>query len=104
MERVIQEVKRHLKAIVLDEDLQDEWSDELTLSTVELILNTTPLSERGGYTAFQLTYGSNDQTAQQIEILTDLPGHNRWTQVVKRFDSALLSLNQVFLSALLNHP
>ena len=77
MERVIQEVKRHLKAIVLDEDLQDEWSDELTLSTVELILNTTPLSERGGYTAFQLTYGSNDQTAQQIEMLTDLPYYIR---------------------------
>ena len=89
VERVIQEVKRHLKAMVLDENLQDEWSDELTLSTVELILNTTPLSERGGYTAFQLTYGSNDQTAQQIEMLTDLPGHSRWTQVVKRFDGIL---------------
>ena len=86
---MIQEVKRHLKAMVLDENLQDEWSDELTLSTVELILNTTPLSERGGYTAFQLTYGSNDQTAQQIEMLTDLPGHSRWTQVVKRFDGIL---------------
>ena len=89
VERVIQEVKRHLRAMVLDENLYDVWSDELTLSTVELILNTTPLSERGGYTAFQLTYGSNDQTAQQVEMLNRVEGHGRWTQIVKRFDNIL---------------
>ena len=44
-------------------------------SSVELILNTTHLSERNGHTAFHSTHGSNDQTAQQIEMLTDLPGH-----------------------------
>jgi hypothetical protein len=75
--------------MVLDENLYDVWSDELTLSTVELILNTTPLSERGGYTAFQLTYGSNDQTAQQVEMLNRVEGHGRWTQIVKRFDNIL---------------
>ena len=56
---------------------------------MELILNTTPLSERGGYAAFQLTYGSNDQTTQQIEMLTELTGRGRWTRVMKRFDGIL---------------
>ena len=41
VERVIQEVKRHLRAIALDENLMGSWSDPLTLSTVEMIINVT---------------------------------------------------------------
>ncbi len=90
---MIQEVKRHLRAIVLDENLMGSWSDPLTLSTVEMIINVTPLSERGGYTAFQLTYGSNDQTPHRVEALeTELQERNSdsaWSQIMRKFDEAL---------------
>ena len=93
VERVIQEVKRRLRAIVLDENLMGSWSDPLTLSTVEMIINVTPLSERGGYTAFQLTYGSNDQTPHRVEALeTELQERNSdsaWSQIMRKFDESL---------------
>ena len=93
VERVIQEVKRHLRAIVLDVNLMGSWSDPLTLSTVEMIINVTPLSERGEYTAFQLTYGSDDQTPYWVEALEiEMQERNdggSWSQIMRKFDESL---------------
>ena len=61
VERVIKEVIRHLSALVLSERIAEKWSEPEVIASIRLILNTTPLSERGNYAAYDLTYGVHDQ-------------------------------------------
>ena len=61
VERMIAEVIRHLSALVQDERLAERWSEQDIISSLRFILNTTPLSERGGYAAYDLKYGVHDQ-------------------------------------------
>ena len=61
VERVNAEVIRHLSALVQDERIAEKWSDSENISSLRFILNTTPLSERGGYAAYDLKYGVHDQ-------------------------------------------
>ena len=61
VERLIAEIIRHLSALVQDERLVERWSEPDIISSLRFILNTTPLSERGGYTAYDLKYGVHDQ-------------------------------------------
>ena len=58
---MIAEVIRHLSALVQDERLAERWSEQDIISSLRFILNTTPLSERGGYAAYDLKYGVHDQ-------------------------------------------
>ena len=52
VERVIKEVIRHLSALVLSERIAEKWSEPEVIASIRLILNTTPLSERGNYAAY----------------------------------------------------
>ncbi len=47
--RVIKEVIRHLAALVNDERVVKRWAEPDYISSVRLLCNSTPLSERGGY-------------------------------------------------------
>ena len=60
VERVIQEVIRHLRAIVTSKRMKTKWSNEMIIKHIEFLLNSLPLSERGNYSAHELTYGSKD--------------------------------------------
>ena len=60
VERVIQEVIRHLRAIVTSKRLKNKWSSDMIIKHVEFLLNSLPLSERGNYSAHELTYGTKD--------------------------------------------
>ena len=48
-ERVIQEVVRHISAMVNEARVVKKWSDPEYISSVRLLCNSSPLSERGGY-------------------------------------------------------
>jgi hypothetical protein len=60
VERVIQEVLRHLRALVYEERLIGSWSKPIYRAAIKHIMNNAPLSERGGFSANQLTYGTVD--------------------------------------------
>jgi RNase H-like domain found in reverse transcriptase len=51
---------RHLKALVADERLSHKWSDDTVLPLINFELASYPTSETGGYTPFQLKYGTRD--------------------------------------------
>ena len=60
VKRVIQEVTRHLRAIVTSKGLKNEWSNSMIIKHFEFLLNSLPLSERGNFSAHELTYGTKD--------------------------------------------
>jgi hypothetical protein len=51
---------RHLKSLVLDSRLVDRWSDDTVLPLVNFMMASFPTRETGGYTPFELKYGSVD--------------------------------------------
>ena len=59
--RVIHEVTRHLSALVNDKRVVTSWAQPEYISSVRLLCNSTPLSERGGYSAHDLQFGTHDQ-------------------------------------------
>ena len=60
-ERAMQEAIRHLSALVNDERVVTSWAQPEHTSSVRLLCNSTPLSERGGYSAHDLQFGAHDQ-------------------------------------------
>jgi hypothetical protein len=51
---------RHLKALVADERIIDRWSEDTVLPLINFAICSHPTSETGGYTPFQMKYGTQD--------------------------------------------
>jgi hypothetical protein len=51
---------RHLTSLVHDERLADSWSDDTVLPLINFALASYPTSETGGFSPFELKYGSLD--------------------------------------------
>jgi hypothetical protein len=78
------EVLRHLSALCFDERIFGKWADHTVTPWLEYTLNSTPSSETGGYTPFELTFGSdahkyfnlkehaNPSELRQHELLSEL--------------------------------
>ena len=87
VERVNQEILRHLRALVFEERVMKIWSKNTVLPIVKFILNNTPLSERGGFTANQLTYGTSDQSYYLLRKLVDnVEDKATWPSLVREID------------------
>ena len=54
------EFLRHLKTLVLDERIVHKWSSDTVLPWVNFCMCSYPTSETGGFTPFQLKYGTED--------------------------------------------
>ena len=54
------EFLRHLRTLVLDERIVHKWSDDTVLPWINFCMASYPTSETGGYTPFQLKYGTED--------------------------------------------
>ena len=54
------EFLRHLKTLVLDERIIHKWSSDTVLPWINFCMASYPTSETGGYTPFQLKYGTDD--------------------------------------------
>ena len=66
---------RHLKSLVADERIARKWSDDTVLPLINFELASYPTSETGGYTPFQLKYGTSD--AAYFRLPDELePGSN----------------------------
>ena len=59
VERVNQEILRHLRAICADERVKSTWSEPTVLSWIQIILNSF-ISSGSGYSPYDLTYGNLD--------------------------------------------
>jgi hypothetical protein len=93
VERVIQEVLRHLRALVYEERVIDKWSKPIYRAAIKYIMNNAPLSERGGYTANQLTYGTADQSYYMLRDLTKQDnGETQWPTLIKQLDESIATV------------
>ena len=99
VERVIQEVLRHLKALVYEERLISKWSKSTVLPIVKYILNNSSLSERGGYTANQLTYGTADQCYYVLRKVVDSKKDaNAWPSLIREIDENIAMIRGISLT------
>jgi hypothetical protein len=62
------EFLRHLRTLVLDERLVHRWSDDRVLPLINFALCNFPTSETGGFTPFQLKYGSEDSKYFRLPV------------------------------------
>ena len=56
----VKQFLRHLKALISDERLVHRWSDDTVLPLINFELASHPTVETGGFTPFQLKYGTLD--------------------------------------------
>ena len=86
MERVIREVLRHLSALVNEERTRTRWARKTTIKCIEFILNNTPLSEKGMYTAYTLMYGTRNGASEILQSILKGEANQAWPQLLKDLD------------------
>ena len=87
VEGSIKQFLRHLKTIVFDGRLVDRWSDSNVLSPINFALNSRTTPETGGFTPFQLKYGTQD--AEYFRLPLDIHPGAEASETLRRFDRDL---------------
>ena len=78
---------RHLTTLVMDERLKERWSDDTVLPVINFFLASFPTSETGGFTPFQLKYGTQDATYYRLP--EELAPDQRSSQFLKLLNADL---------------
>lgn len=86
---------RHLTTLVLDHRLVDRWSDDTVLPLLNFELASFPTSETGGFTPFQLKYGSEDATYFQLPESGTLPSSP--ADLLKTLDTNIRTVRSISL-------
>ncbi len=85
---------RHLKTLVFDERLINDWSGDTVLPLINFSLASYPTSETGGFTPFQLKYGTIDAT--YFHLPTQSPQANA-AALLLAFDNNLKTVRELSL-------
>jgi RNase H-like domain found in reverse transcriptase len=80
----VKQFVRHLKALVSDERLREKWSDDTVLPLINFEMCSYPTTETGGYTPFELKYGSRD--ARYFRLPDSCDPQNRPSQLIQQLD------------------
>lgn len=86
---------RHLKALVSDERIAHKWSDDTVLPLINFELASYPTTETGGYTPFQLKYGTRDAAYFRLPASL-MPGDNV-PALVRALDQNIQSVRELSL-------
>ena len=97
VEGSIKQFIRHLRTYVSDSSLKDRWSEDTVLPLIVFALNSRSTPETGGYTPFQLKYGSQDATFFKLP-LDILPG-TRSKEIITRLDQDLQTIRRLSTDA-----
>jgi len=88
---------RHLKTLVMDTRLYDNWSDDAILPLINLHLASYPTEETGGYTPHQLKYGTEDARyfilPDQLQLEPGVQAHLK----LKQLDANLQHIRKLSL-------
>ena len=95
VERVIKEVLRHLSALVNEERTRTRWARKTTIKCIEFILNNTPLSEKGMYTAYTLMYGTRNGASEILQSILKGEANQAWPQLLKDLDEEIRYVQEV---------
>ena len=94
-EGINKQFTRHLKALVMDERIHNNWSDDTVLPLINFMLCSYPTSETGGYTPFELKYGSED--ARYYRLPEELEVGQRSAALLKELDANLKAVRAISL-------
>ena len=84
---------RHLKALLADTRLHNEWSSDEVLPIINFEMASYPTRETGGYTPFQLKYGTQD--AAYFRLPDRLEPGERAAEFLKRLDSNIAAARNI---------
>lgn len=85
----VKQFTRHLRTLVLDERLYDDWSSDKVLPLVNFFLQSYPTDETGGYTPRQLKYGTEDARRFVLPEILALPKGEIAHQLLQELDKNL---------------
>ena len=95
VEATNRELLRHLTTLVLEKDLRDRWSEDRVLPLIVFALNSRRMRETGGYTPFQLKYGTQD--AERFKLPKDILPEDKAASVLKQLDEDLKTIRAASL-------
>jgi hypothetical protein len=78
----------------MDERIIDHWSDDTVLPLINFAMCSFPTTETGGYTPFQLKYGTED--AAYFRVPSDSP-HGDAPKLLRRLDANLKTVRALSL-------
>jgi len=90
VEGSIKQILRHLGTLVLEKSFKDRWSEDTVLPLITFTLNDRSTPETGGFTPFQLKYGSKD--AQYFKLPEEISAGAKATAIIKQLDKDLTIL------------
>ena len=90
VEGSIKQILRHLRTLVFEKGFKDRWSDDTVLPLITFTLNDRRTQETGGFTPFELKYGSKD--AQHFRLPADISAGAKATAMIKQLDKDLMVL------------
>ena len=80
---------RHLTTLVLDTRLYNKWSSDTVLPWINFMLASYPTEETGGFTPFQLRYGTLDASYFRLPGTLTLENGVKPHQLIKALDENL---------------
>jgi hypothetical protein len=97
VEGSIKQFIRHLRTYVSDYRLHDRWSEDTVLPLIIFALNSRTTPETGGYTPFQLKYGSQDAAFFKLPVDIQPGAHSK--EIIRRLDEDLQTIRQLSFEA-----
>ena len=99
VERIHQEILRHLRTMIHDSRLIDKWTEPVTLSLVQLIINEQPNPALGNISPLVATFGSSDATYFKLPENPDTSIITKYCTFVQNLDKQLDTIRTVFKQA-----
>jgi hypothetical protein len=84
---------RHLRTLVFDERLKDQWSSDTVLPLINFELCSRPTPETGGFTPFQLKYGTEDAT--YFRLPENFPDNTNVVAIINELDANLRVVREI---------
>jgi hypothetical protein len=100
VERIHQEILRHLRTMIHDSRLLDKWTDPVILSLVQLIINEQPNPALGNISPLAATFGTSDATYFRLpENPESSSSSDQYCTFVQNLDNQLREIRAAFTQA-----
>jgi hypothetical protein len=100
VERINKEILRHLRTMLHDTRLITKWSDPVTLSLVQLIINEQPNPSLGNLSPLAATFGTSDATYFKLpENQQTSSSATTYCTFVQNLDQNLAEIRSIYKDA-----
>ena len=77
--------------MVHEDRVVKKWSNPEYISSVRLLCNSSPLSERGGYSAYDIQYGIHDQP---YFVYGHIKSNKGWRDTIQKIQESVLHVRE----------